>query len=102
MADRIARFVEEADAELLDALAYYNERTPGAGDRLLEDVLTTASSICEDPERYPIEADGYSQWRCLVFPHSVRYQFATDGHVDVVAKRGRRGRAWTRRPHARP
>lgn len=59
MADRLVRFLEEAKAELFDALAYYNQRTPGADDRLLEDVLQTADRICEAPLRWPVEDDGY-------------------------------------------
>ena len=85
MAGRTARFLEEAKAELLDALAYYNQRTRGAGDRLLEDVLATAERICEAPDRWPIENDGYRRWRLLVFPYSLRYGVAADGSVEIVA-----------------
>ena len=45
MADRIAHFLEDAKAELLDALAYYNRRTPGAGDRLLRYGIATDGNI---------------------------------------------------------
>ena len=85
MADRIARFFEDADAELLEALAYYNGRTPGAGVRLLEDILATADDICADPQRYPVENDSYRRWRLLVFPYSLRYDIAADGNIDIVA-----------------
>jgi plasmid stabilization system protein ParE len=85
VADRIARFLEDAKAELLDALAYYNHRTAGAGDRLLEDVLATADRICEAPFRWPVEDDGYRRWRLLVFPYSLRYDIATDENIDIVA-----------------
>ena len=85
MADRVARFLEEAKAELLNALAHYNQRTPGAGDRLLEDVFATADRICEDPFRYPVEPDGYRRWRLLVFPYALRYEIAAGGDIDVVA-----------------
>jgi plasmid stabilization system protein ParE len=86
VADRTARFLEEAKLELLDAIAYYNERTPGAGERLLTDVLRTADQICEDPERNPIEEDnGYRRWRCEVFPYSLRYGINPDGNITIVA-----------------
>ena len=85
MAVRTARFFEEAKIELLNAVAHYNERTPGAGERLLEDVFETADEICGDPERYPAEDDGYRRWRCIVFPYSLRYDVARDGNVDIVA-----------------
>ena len=85
MADKLVRFLEEAKAELLDALGYYNGRTPGAGDRLLEDVLETADRICETPLRWPIEDDGYRRWRLLVFPYTLRYEVAADGNIDIVA-----------------
>ena len=85
MADRIARFLEDAKLELLDALDYYNRRTPGAGDRLLEDVLVTADRMCEAPERWPIESDGYRRWRLLAFPYSLRYEITVDGNIDIVA-----------------
>ena len=85
MADRLVRFLEEARAELFDALAYYNQRTPGAGDRLFEDVLETADRICEAPLRWPIEDDGYRRCRLLVFPYALRYDVATNGNIDIVA-----------------
>lgn len=85
MADRVARFLEEAKAELLGALSHYNQRTPGAGDRLLEDVLAAADRICEDPFRYPVEPDGYRRWRLLVFPYTLRYEIAAGGDIDIVA-----------------
>jgi len=86
VADRVARFLENAKAELLDALAYYNRRTRGAGDRLLDDVLETADRICEAPFRFPVEEDdGYRRWRLLVFPYSLRYDIAADGNIDIVA-----------------
>ena len=85
MADRIARFADDAKADLLDALDYYNRRTPGAGDRLLEDVLVTADMICESPERWPVESDGYRRWRLMTFPYSLRYEITSDGNIDIVA-----------------
>jgi plasmid stabilization system protein ParE len=85
VADRVARFVEDAKLELLDALAYYNGRTPGAGDRFLDEVLDTADRICEAPERYPVEDDGYRRWRLVVFPYSLRYEIAANGNIDIVA-----------------
>ena len=85
MADRTARFLEEAKVELVDAVGHYNQRTVGAGGRLLEDVLETAGRICENPERYPVEDDGYRRWRCVVFPYSLRYDIARDGNIDIVA-----------------
>lgn len=85
MADRVARFLEEAKAELFDALAHYNRRTPGAGERLLEDVLETADRICEAPLRWPVEEDGYRRGRLLVFPYALRYGVAADGNIDIVA-----------------
>jgi plasmid stabilization system protein ParE len=85
VADRVARFLEDAKAELLDALAYYNRRTPGAGDRLLEDVLETADRVCEAPDRWPVDDDGYRRSRLLVFPYALRYGVAADGNIDIVA-----------------
>jgi plasmid stabilization system protein ParE len=70
---------------LLDALAYYNRRTPAVGERLLEDVLETADRICEAPERWPTEEDGCRRWRLLVFPCALRYNVAADGNIDIVA-----------------
>ena len=85
MADRVARFLEDAKAEFLEALAYYDQRTPGAGDRLLEDVFETTDRICEAPLRWPVEDDGYRRCRLLVFPYALRYDVAADGNIDIVA-----------------
>jgi plasmid stabilization system protein ParE len=85
VADKIPRFLEDAKLELFEALQHYRLRTPGAADRLLEDVLETTDRIREAPLRWPVEADGYRRWRCVVFPYSLRYDVVPDGNIDIVA-----------------
>jgi hypothetical protein len=85
VADRVARFLEEAKAELVDALAYYNQRTPGSGDRLLEDAFDTADRICEDPSRWPVEDDGYRRWRLAFVQRFVEVYVSAPTTVVSVA-----------------
>jgi hypothetical protein len=43
----------EAEAELEDAAVWYDERSPGLGDELLEDIQRGLHMISEAPETWP-------------------------------------------------
>ena len=48
-----ASFELEADTELVLAVAWYEERQPGRGDALLQDIKTVMSRIVERPRFFP-------------------------------------------------
>ena len=48
----------DAEAELLDAVAFYEERVRGLGDQFLHESKLAVSELAGSPERWPIvEAD---------------------------------------------
>lgn len=53
-----SRFHEAADAELTEAVAYYDDKAAGLGDRFLAEVKAATRSIERYPEIAPIIEDG--------------------------------------------
>ena len=47
-------FEPEARVEFENAVAWYNEREPGLGDRFSGEVNAAIGRILDDPERYPL------------------------------------------------
>ena len=44
---------EEAEREFAGAVAFYDERKPGLGQRFARELQTFFKTVCENPERYP-------------------------------------------------
>ena len=44
----------EAEREFAGAVAFYDEREPGLGQRFAHEVYDAFRKICEDPERFPL------------------------------------------------
>lgn len=87
-------FLQEADAELMDAMRWYEERRPGLGDEFLASVDAAISSMRTRPESFP-KIHGEVR-RVLVrrFPYAVH--FLIEPHAIVVlsvyhAKRNPKG-----------
>jgi hypothetical protein len=53
-----SRFHEAADAELREAVRYYDRKAHGLGDRLVAEVKSATRSIEQYPEIAPIIEDG--------------------------------------------
>jgi plasmid stabilization system protein ParE len=70
----------EAEAELDDAAAWYDERSPGLGDELLDDIQDGLTVINEAPEawpRWPSTPARIPPIRRFVlqrFPYAIAYQ----------------------------
>ena len=77
----------EAEAELEDAAVWYDERSPGLGDELLDDIQRGLQMIRETPEtwpRWPSTPARIPPIRRFVlerFPYAVAYQV----HPDFIA-----------------
>lgn len=76
--------LHEAEVELWDAVAYYEEKADGLGLDFETEMERSLQTICESPERWPLRQDGTR--RCLThrFPFLVVYTCQND-HVWVVA-----------------
>ena len=71
-------FHPQAEAELLDAISYYEECEPGLGEEFSLEVFSTVQNILSYPEAWP--ALGEDVRRCLVnrFPYGVLYSIEPD------------------------
>jgi hypothetical protein len=83
----------EAEADLAEAIAFYDRRTAGLGSDFLGEVLRTFEHIESAPEAWPV-LEGLVR-RCLVerFPYGVYYRTDLDVVLAVLHCRRRPG-AW--------
>lgn len=78
-------FHPEAEAEHLEAVAYYEERRPGLGAKYLAEFERVVARICASPQRYPIERAPDIRWVSLHrFPFKVLFR-SHNGKVQVLA-----------------
>ena len=90
----------EAEAELLSAMLYYEDRQEGLGQDFYERVSNTMASIARDPLRHPVYEGVRSRRslrRALVerFPYIVVYEVREDETLVVaVAHSARQPGYW--------
>lgn len=78
------RFNPEADAEMIDAAAWYESQQPDLGKRFLTSVQDAINRIELNPELYPI-VEGTVR-RCLTktFPFGVLFRIKPD-RIEIAA-----------------
>jgi toxin ParE1/3/4 len=71
-------FHPEAETELLEAIAYYENCAPGLGEDFSLEVYSTVRNILSYPHAWPIVEDDVH--RCLTsrFPYGVLYSIESD------------------------
>jgi toxin ParE1/3/4 len=71
-------FHSEAETELLEAIAYYENCAPGLGEDFSLEVYSTVRNILSYPHAWPIVEDDVH--RCLTsrFPYGVLYSIESD------------------------
>jgi len=80
----------EAEAEIVQAAAYYEKQVQGLGARFLSDLETAIARIVDAPQLWPlVEADVR---RCSLrrFPYAVYYRILATGVRVLVVKHHRR------------
>ena len=90
----------EAEAELAEAAAWYEERRAGLGVQLVADIDRAFEAILESPLVYPPWNAGPAHRRYVVrrFPYLVFYEVVDEGViVRAVAHAKRRPGYWTDR-----
>jgi hypothetical protein len=93
-----SRFHEAADAELSEAIAYYDGKAPGLGDRLLTDVKAATRYIEQYPEIAPIIDDGVRAKVLVRFPYSLMYVVEEhELYIVAVAHQSKRPSYWADR-----
>jgi plasmid stabilization system protein ParE len=73
-----------AEAELQDAAAWYDERTPGLGLRFVRAVRNKSDQILESPQLGQLAAGSR---RILMgrFPYALVYREVSDEEIEIVA-----------------
>ncbi len=92
------RFLDVAQGELDEAVAYYDAETAGLGDQFLLEVMGALDRVRSYPEAWP--AFGQSARRCLTrrFPYGIVYQVLPQELLVVaVAHLHREPGYWRRR-----
>jgi L-amino acid N-acyltransferase YncA len=79
-----ATILPEAEVELWEAVAYYEQKAPGLGLDFEFEVEQSVQAICDAPERWRLRDDGTR--RCLThrFPYLVVYTYQRN-HVWILA-----------------
>ena len=93
------QFHPEAEAEYLEAVAYYEQRQPGLGASFLAEFESALAQVCEAPNRYPVERKpDIRRIRLTRFPFAILFR-ESEGSVQVlaVAHRRRRPSYWLSR-----
>jgi len=94
----MSRFHEGAEAELADAVLYYDERAPGLGDRFVAEVKAATLIIERHPEIAPLIGEGVRAKVVQHFPYSLMYVIDPDGlFVVAVAHQSKRPGYWADR-----
>ena len=91
-------FHPEAEAEFIEAAAYYEQDVPGLGERFAREVRRAIERLLEYPELGPpIDAD-LRRLMLIRFPYSLIYSFTSDLlRVVAVAHARRRPGYWRSR-----
>ena len=93
-----SRFHEAADAELSEAVAYYDDKAAGLGDRFLAEVKAATRSIERYPEIAPIIEDGVRAKLLVQFPYSLLYVVEEhELYIVAVAHQSKRPVYWADR-----
>ncbi|MEX1203824.1 MAG: type II toxin-antitoxin system RelE/ParE family toxin [Dongiaceae bacterium] len=78
-------FHPEAEAEHLEAVAFYEDRRPGIGAAYLAEFERALARVCEAPDRYPIKRQPDIRGiRLRRFPFEVLYR-EVGGRVEILA-----------------
>jgi Plasmid stabilisation system protein. len=77
-------FLAAAEAELAEAVQYYNQQRTGLGGEFLVELLTVIEHIRRYPQAWPPMAQDLRRCRMRRFPYGVLYQ-PRDSEIIVVA-----------------
>jgi toxin ParE1/3/4 len=92
------RFLEEAEAEFQEQIAYFDQQSVGLGDRFVADVEMTVRNICEYPESGSRLLRNVRKRVLRVFHYNILYVNEVEEVVVVaVAPHKRRPGYWRKR-----
>ena len=79
-----ATILHEAEVELWEAVAYYEERSSGLGLDFETEVEQSVEAIQRSSERQPLRQDGTRRYLICRFPYLIVYAYLND-HVWIIA-----------------
>jgi len=98
-----SRFHEAADAELAEAVEYYDERARGLGDRFLSEVKAATKYIERYPQIAPEIENGVRAKVLLSFPYTIMYVVEPQElYIIAVAHQHQRPAYWADRLPSTP
>ena len=98
-----SRFHEAADAELTEAVLYYDGKASGLGDRFLADVKAATRRIEQYPEIAQVVDLGVRAKVLVNFPYSLMYVVDPDElFIVAVAHHSKRPAYWADRLPPKP
>lgn len=77
-----ARFLEPAEAELEEHVAYFDRQVAGLGERFEQEVRFAISLISEHPKIGPPLTKRIRKLRLRTFPYNIIYAAETEGIVN--------------------
>lgn len=93
-----SRFHEAADAELSEAVAYYDGKALGLGDRFLAEVKAATRYIEQHPEIAPVIDEDVRAKVLVRFPYSLMYVIEEhELYIVAVAHQSKRPGHWADR-----
>jgi len=88
----------EAEAELVEAAQFYDQRVVGLGSRFLAEFDSAVSDILQSPEQWPRVEGDLHRHRVRRFPFSVYYRVVADElRILVVRHHSRHPDYWRHR-----
>ena len=70
-----ATILHEAEVEMWDAVAYYEDKSPGLGLDFEAEVERSVDTVKRFPERWPLCEDGTRRYLTHRFPYLVVYMY---------------------------
>ena len=95
----IVEFLEEAEAELIDAALWYESKEVGLGKRFRNEVAGVIASIVANPLLWRERDGGYRRVNCPVFPYYVPYFIRGDKIIIAAIAHERRIPGYWRNRH---
>ena len=83
-------FLAAAEAELADAISYYNDQSEGLGYRFAGEVKETLGRIVRFPDAWPSLSRRTRRCRTRRFPYAVVYQVRSESILVVAIMHMRR------------
>jgi hypothetical protein len=74
----VVRFLVPAQAELAEAVAYYDSKEPRRGSQFAEEVKRTIERILQYPEAWSLISKRTRRCRTNKFPYGIIYQIRGD------------------------